>query len=565
MEHSTSVSDRKSGLRYMQAADLPTIVRVPSKAYHHIARACDMGAEGVMLPMVGSADEAKKILESMKYYPEGGRGVALQVAHDDYRPGPVPQKLAAANKRTTFFAQIETAEGVKNADAIAAVDGVDCLWVGHFDLSVSLGIPGEFDNPKFTKAIDRVVAATRKHGKALGRLAPSVEQGLALYRGGFDFLCYSGDVWLLQSALTEAVGRLQAGAVSRGQVVQAAMAKFRVALSGDFVKADGSPAIPMFDLEPLRNEPNVKVDYVAPVDGVMPAAGLAGHDALILLTPKFDKSSVPADGRLAIVARFGVGYDSVNVEACTAAHRAGVTPRRPAPCGRRRSDLYGARRKMMIKDKLTRGGPSGSRRRRTWGRPRRPDTGLCRHRQYRRRDVPPVQTPRRKFIAHDPFADRKVADSLGVRLVDLETVFRESDFVTVNCPLMPETTHLVNAARLALMKPTAYFINTARGPIVDQKALTKALQERRIAGAGLDVFDPEPPPADDPILKLDNVILAPHALCWTDQCFAGIGASDVKAVLDVMHGRDPVGIVNRAVLSAPAWRKRLDEYRADFG
>ena len=99
-----------------------------------LARACDMGAEGVMLPMVASADEAKKILESMKYYPEGGRGVALQVAHDDYRPGPVPQKLAAANKRTTFFAQIETADGVKNADAIAAVDGVDCLWVGHFDL-----------------------------------------------------------------------------------------------------------------------------------------------------------------------------------------------------------------------------------------------------------------------------------------------------------------------------------------------------------------------------------------------------------------------------------------------
>jgi 2-keto-3-deoxy-L-rhamnonate aldolase RhmA len=174
-----------------------------------------MGAEGVMLPMVGSADEAKKILESMKYYPDGGRGVALQVAHDDYRPGPVPQKLAAANKRTTFFAQIETADGVKNADAIAALPGVDCLWVGHFDLSVSLGIPGEFDNPKFTKAIDRVIAATRKHGKALGRLVPTVEQGLALYQAGFDFICYSGDVWVLQNALTEAVGRLRAGAKSR--------------------------------------------------------------------------------------------------------------------------------------------------------------------------------------------------------------------------------------------------------------------------------------------------------------------------------------------------------------
>ena len=123
----------------------------------------------------------------------------------------------------------------------------------------------------------------------------------------------------------------------------------------------------------------------------------------------------------------------------------------------------------------------------------------------------------------------------------------------------------MNAERLALMKPTAYFINTARGPIVDQKALTKVLQERRIAGAGLDVFEQEPPPADDPILKLDNVILAPHALCWTDQCFAGIGASDVKAVLDVMHGREPRGVVNRAVLSTPAWKQRLAEYRAGFG
>ena len=205
----------KSAIRYMQAADLPTIVRVPSKAYHHIARACDMGAEGVMLPMVGSAAEAKKIVDSMKYYPDGARGVALQVAHDDYRPGPVSQKLAAANKRTTFFAQIETADGVKNADAIAAVPGVDCLWVGHFDLSASLGIPGEFDNPKFTKAIDRVIGAARKHGKALGRLVPTVEQGVQLYQAGFDFICYSGDVWVLHNALADAVGGLRAGTKGR--------------------------------------------------------------------------------------------------------------------------------------------------------------------------------------------------------------------------------------------------------------------------------------------------------------------------------------------------------------
>jgi 2-keto-3-deoxy-L-rhamnonate aldolase RhmA len=201
----------KSALRYFEAAGLPAIVRAPSKEYHHIARACDMGAEGVMLPMVASAKEARQILDCMKYHPEGKRGVALQVAHDNYRPGPVAEKLAAANARTTLFCQIETAEGVKNAEEIAAVEGVDCLWVGHFDLSVSLGIPGQFDNPKFAKAIDKVVAAARRHKKALGRLVPNVEQGIEYNSKGFDFICYSGDVWVLHNALAQALVKLRAG------------------------------------------------------------------------------------------------------------------------------------------------------------------------------------------------------------------------------------------------------------------------------------------------------------------------------------------------------------------
>lgn len=205
----------KSAMRYFEAAGVAPIVRVPSKEYHHIARACDMGAEGIMLPMVGNAKEARAILDCMKYHPEGLRGVALGVAHDNYTAGPVPKKLAAANKRTALFCQIETAEGVRNAEAIAATPGVDCLWVGHFDLSVSLGIPGEFSNPKFTKAIDTVVAACKKHRKALGRLVPNVETGIEYNKWGFDFICYSGDVWVLQNALTQAVNELRAGCRKR--------------------------------------------------------------------------------------------------------------------------------------------------------------------------------------------------------------------------------------------------------------------------------------------------------------------------------------------------------------
>ena len=200
----------KSAIRYLEAGQVPPIVRVPSKEYHHIARACDMGAEGLMVPMVGSEREARAIVDCMKYYPDGRRGVALQVAHDRYRGGPVTEKLKNANATTTLFCQIETAEGVDNADAIAAIDGVDCLWVGHFDLSASLGIPGQFDHRDFKKAIDNVIAATTKRKKALGRLVPTVDQGADFYSQGFDFICYSGDVWVLHNALAEALSALRA-------------------------------------------------------------------------------------------------------------------------------------------------------------------------------------------------------------------------------------------------------------------------------------------------------------------------------------------------------------------
>lgn len=201
----------KSAMRYFEAAGIAPIVRVPSKEYHHIARACDMGAEGIMIPMVGDAAEAKAVVDCMKYHPAGHRGVALGVAHDNYSGGSVPEKLAGANERTTLFCQIETAAGAANADAIAAVEGVDVLWVGHFDLSVSLGIPGQFDHPKFLEAIERTVAAAKKHGKSLGRLVPTTDLGIALYKQGFDFCCYSGDVWVLRDALAEAVKRLREG------------------------------------------------------------------------------------------------------------------------------------------------------------------------------------------------------------------------------------------------------------------------------------------------------------------------------------------------------------------
>lgn len=346
-------------------------------------------------------------------------------------------------------------------------------------------------------------------------------------------------------------------------------AKFRVALSGDFKKPDGSPTYPDFDLSTLRNAPGVEMAFL---ESNNPLRGeeLEDFDAVILLAHRFDAGSVPKSGRLAAVARFGVGYDTVDVDACTKAGIALVI----TPDGVRRpvavsvvTLMLALTGRLMIKDKLTRESAAGYAKRseymgaglvgRTLGLLGIGNIGA---------EVFRIATPfDMKFIAHDPFADAAVAMELGIELVGLEDLFRRADILSVNCPLTPETRHIVNAERLALMKPTAYLINTARGPIVDQKALTAALQADRIAGAGLDVLEQEPPDTGDPILKLDNVILAPHALCWTDQCFAGNGAADVRAVIEIQHGREPRGVVNREVLASHLWKKRLADFGKLFG
>ena len=226
MEHSGFGFDTvKQMLRYMQAGDMPAIVRVPSREYHHAARAMDMGAEGIMLPMVGSAAAARELLSYVKYAPDGERGVALQIAHDRYAPGPVQKKLRDANERCTFVALIETAEGVENAEEIAAIEDVDILWIGHFDLSVSMGIAGQFDHPDFKAAVARVVRAAKKHNKSLGRLVPNVDVGVALFKEGFDFICYSGDVWLLQQAMREGAEGLRAQC-KRGQAAGKEIGEF---------------------------------------------------------------------------------------------------------------------------------------------------------------------------------------------------------------------------------------------------------------------------------------------------------------------------------------------------
>jgi len=346
--------------------------------------------------------------------------------------------------------------------------------------------------------------------------------------------------------------------------------KFRVGLSADFRNADGSPTFRDFDLAPLIDDPRVEMTFLEP-EGVLSSAQLEDIDALILLAHRFDRNSVPRSGRLGVIVRFGVGYDTVDVKACTDAGIALViTPesvRRPVAISII-TLMLALTGKLTIKEKLTRAGAVGFAQRgahmgvglvgRTFGSLGAGNIGAEAFRMARPFDM--------TFIAHDPFADAKLMAAMDVELVGIEDLFRRSDILSVSCPLTDTTKHIVNADLLALMKPTSYLINTSRGPVVDQKALTRVLQERRIAGAGLDVLEQEPPDPSDPILALDNVILTPHALCWTDQCFAHQGALDIQAVLEYCDGRAPTGtIVNRSVLDSQSWQERISALRARLG
>ncbi|MEM9427691.1 MAG: aldolase/citrate lyase family protein [Pseudomonadota bacterium] len=197
-------------LRNVQGAGLATFLRVPSDARHHVQRAADIGAEGVILPMVGSAEQARAAVAALKYPPEGERGVILGVAHDDYQPQPIAEAFAAANRKTCLVPLIETAEGVENCDAICAEPGVDAIWIGHLDLSSSLGIPGAFESSRFTEAVTQIMHSAKTHGVAVGQLVNSADDGAACYRQGSDLICYSGDVWLLRQALADGLAGIRA-------------------------------------------------------------------------------------------------------------------------------------------------------------------------------------------------------------------------------------------------------------------------------------------------------------------------------------------------------------------
>lgn len=202
MEHSGwSMETIRTLMATSRAADLVPFVRVPTTQYHLVSRALDVGAMGLVIPLVNSAEQARFAVECAKYPPVGKRGCAFALAHDDYQGGDLTQKMRFTNEEVCIIAMIETAAGLANVDAIAATEGIDALWIGQFDLTTALGIPGQFDDPQFLDATKRIVAACHWHHKAATLGTLSAEELAAGPANGFRLLVYVADLWIYQQAL----------------------------------------------------------------------------------------------------------------------------------------------------------------------------------------------------------------------------------------------------------------------------------------------------------------------------------------------------------------------------
>lgn len=336
-------------------------------------------------------------------------------------------------------------------------------------------------------------------------------------------------------------------------------APFRIGVTRDFLKPDGTIGFGDIGLSLFDGRRDIRWEFLPEHRPMLGPDQIANYDGLLLLASKVTAETLAESKHLSIIARFGVGYDNVDVASCTDAGIVlTITPdgvRRPVAVSAI-TLLLALSHKLLIKDRLTREGRWGEKlnymgqgvRGRTLGVIGVGNIG---------REVFQLAAPfEMRHLGFDPYQKQPVP---GVDLVSLETLLQESDYIVVCCALTPDTHHLLNAERLKFLKSHAYVINVARGPIIDQAALTHALSTGQIAGAGLDVFDVEPIAPTDPLLKLDNVILSPHAICWTDECFANIGRSACQSLIDVASGIAPQHTVNRDVLTHPIFERRLAE------
>lgn len=210
MEHTGfSASDVGNIIGWLNSTPIAPFVRIPQIEYHFIARSMDMGALGVMVPNVKNRDEAEAVVHAVKYAPEGRRGVSLVACHTDFAPVDTAEYMKYANNNTTVICQIESVDGLENLEAIADTPGVDVLWVGHFDLTQSMGIPGQMEHERFLRALESVISIAKRKGIGAAIQPACMEEARTWAAMGFNIISYSCDHTVYRDALRDAVQQVR--------------------------------------------------------------------------------------------------------------------------------------------------------------------------------------------------------------------------------------------------------------------------------------------------------------------------------------------------------------------
>jgi phosphoglycerate dehydrogenase-like enzyme len=343
---------------------------------------------------------------------------------------------------------------------------------------------------------------------------------------------------------------------------QNVLKQFLVYQTADFFNPGGEPKFADLGLSVFEGQSQI---HLRPFPEHRPQIGadqVAGANGVIVLTPQVTNETVAAANDLLAIARFGVGYDSVDVAACTAADvlvliTVGAVDRPVAEATV--GWMIALTHHMKMKDLLVCEGKWDERSGYMGCELRDRTLGVVGLGGIARKLLELLcNWGMKQPVAFDPHVDPIAAANLGVRLVELDELMRTSDFVSIHCPLTEKTRGLIGAPQIALMKPDAYLINTARGGIVDEDALYDALQQGRIAGAALDCFTSEPLSEPSRFGQFENVLLAPHSIAWTNEMFRDIGRAACQGMVDLSLKRIPRGIVNPEVLQRPGFQRKWD-------
>lgn len=326
---------------------------------------------------------------------------------------------------------------------------------------------------------------------------------------------------------------------------------FKIGITADFLNEEGQIGWGDIGLSLLTEYPDIEWDFLPDYGDEIPPEAANEWDALLVLAPRITAATVAGAQRLKIVARFGVGYDNVDVAACTSAGIAvTITPdsvRRPVAVATI-ALILAMMHNIVNKDGLTRRGLWQEKLRYMGTGVTGKTLGIIGLGNIGQEVVRVSRSLGFEYLAHDPYPSSRPDPSLEVPYVGLEELLRTSDIVCITARLTDQTRHLIGAREIAMMKPDAYLVNMGRGPIVDEIALVDALKRNSIRGAALDVFEQEPPDPDNPLFKLENVTLTPHAVSWTDESAIGNGRSALQSIIDIARGRVPAGILNPRVL-----------------